>query len=203
MRKRCDDVHRRRDDQRRRGWTRVQNQAWNRDSVDHVLGGFGHPPNRDCVLWFAKEVFPDILSKYPDIKWYIVGSKPQEDVLALASDNIIVTGFVSDARLEELYATCRLAVVPLRVGAGVKGKVLEAVYNRIPLVTTPIGAEGISLEEEAFIVAEPDRNMAKVVNELYMDFDELQTISDRSGVFIDRHYSEKTAIEAVNIALAK
>ena len=167
------------------------------------VGGFGHPPNRDCVLWFAKEVFPDILSKYPDIKWYIVGSKPQEDVLALASDNIIVTGFVSDARLEELYATCRLAVVPLRVGAGVKGKVLEAVYNRIPLVTTPIGAEGISLEEEAFIVAEPDRNMAKVVNELYMDFDELQTISDRSGVFIDRHYSEKTAIEAVNIALAK
>jgi|GEM_PF-2138593 len=167
------------------------------------VGGFGHPPNRDCVLWFAKEVFPDIVSKYPDINWYIVGSKPPEEVLALASDNIIVTGFVSDARLEELYATCRLAVVPLRVGAGVKGKVLEAVYNRIPLVTTPIGAEGISLEEEAFIVAEPDRNMAKVINELYMDFDELQTISDRSGVFIDRHYSEKTAIEAVNIALAK
>jgi len=167
------------------------------------VGGFGHPPNRDCVLWFAKEVFPDILSKYPEIKWYIVGSKPPEDVLALAGDNIIVTGFVSDAKLDELYATCRLAVVPLRVGAGVKGKVLEAVYNRIPLVTTPIGAEGISLEEKAFIVAEPDRNMAKVINGLYMNFDELQTISDRSGEFIDRHYSEKTAIEVVNTALAK
>lgn len=167
------------------------------------VGGFGHPPNRDCVLWFAREVFPGILARYPDIKWYIVGSKPPEDVLALAGDNIIVTGFVSDAKLDELYSSCRLAVVPLRVGAGVKGKVLEAVYNRIPLVTTPIGAEGISLEEEAFIVAEPDRNMAKVINDLYTDFDALRAISDRSGLFIDRHYSEKTAIEVVNIALAK
>lgn len=167
------------------------------------VGGFGHPPNRDCVLWFAREVFPAVLAKYPDIKWYIVGSKPPEDVLALASDNIIVTGFVSDAKLDELYASCRLAVVPLRVGAGVKGKVLEAVYNRIPLVTTPIGAEGISLEEEAFIVAEPDRNMAKVINDLYTDFEGLKAIADRSGLFIDRHYSEKTAIEAVNTALAK
>lgn len=167
------------------------------------VGSFGHPPNRDCVLWFAKEVFPQILSEYPDIKWYIVGSNPQEDVKALASDHIIVTGFVSDQELNDLYASCRMAVVPLRVGAGVKGKVVESIYYGIPLVTTPIGAEGISQEEEAFVVTQPDRNMAKVINDLYMDFESLKAISDRSRLFIDRYYSEKTAIEVVSTALAK
>ncbi len=167
------------------------------------VGSFGHPPNRDCVLWFAKEVFPDILSRYPDLKWYIVGSKPQDDVKALASDNIIVTGFVSDEELSRLYASCRMAVVPLRVGAGVKGKVVESIYNGIPLVTTPIGAEGISLEEEAFIVTKPDRNMAKVINDLYTDFDRLKAISDRSGAFVERYYSVQTATDVFNIALSK
>lgn len=52
-------------------------------------------------------------------------------------------GFVSEEELSELYRTCRIVVVPLRYGAGVKGKVIEALYNGAPVVTTSIGAEGI------------------------------------------------------------
>ncbi len=152
------------------------------------VGGFGHPPNIDAVLWFGREVFPKILEKYPDIKWYVVGSKVTEEIQAMASDNIIVTGFLSDEDLEALYKKCRMAVVPLRVGAGVKGKVVEAAYYQIPLVTTSIGAEGLSTEEHAFEVVDDAEEMAELINELYTDYDKLLELSDNSRTFIERYF---------------
>jgi glycosyltransferase involved in cell wall biosynthesis len=161
------------------------------------VGGFGHPPNTDAVLWFAKEVFPSILDKYPDIKWYVVGSKVTDHVKALASDNIIITGFISDEELSDLYAKCRLAIVPLRVGAGVKGKVIEAVYNRIPLITTSIGAEGLSLKENAFIVSDGKDNMIRDINTLYENYEMLEQLSENSKAFIKNYFSVKTAKEVI------
>ncbi len=166
------------------------------------VGGFGHAPNKDAVLWFAEKIFPKVLKKYPDIKWYIVGSNPTEDILALNSENIIVKGFVSDEELARLYSECRMAVVPLRVGAGVKGKVVEAVYNRIPLVTTPIGAEGLSTEEKAFVVAECDDGMADVIGNLYETYNDLEQLSNNSKLFIENHFTtavaEKIVLEDFN-----
>lgn len=161
------------------------------------VGGFGHPPNIDAVLWFAKIVFPDIVKYYPDIKWYIVGSNPTEEIKKLNSKNIVIKGFVSDKELKQLYNECRLAVVPLRVGAGVKGKVVEAVYNRIPLVTTPIGAEGLSLKEDAFIVTECNEEMSKIINSVYSDYDRLQQLSDHCITFIQNYFTQKVAKEVV------
>ena len=157
------------------------------------VGGFGHSPNRDAVLWFAQKVFPKVLKKYPDMKWYIVGSNPTEDILALKSDNIIVKGFVSDEELAQLYSECRMAVVPLRVGAGVKGKVVEAVYHRIPLLTTPIGAEGLSTEEHAFIVSECNAGMANIINNLYESYYDLEKLSNNCKAFIENHFTIEIA----------
>lgn len=161
------------------------------------VGGFGHPPNIDAVMWFANEIFPIIVKKYPDIKWHIVGNKPTEEIMQLAGDNIIVEGFVSDKKLEELYNTCRLAVVPLRVGAGVKGKIVEAAYYQVPVVTTDIGAEGISREENALIIENDAKKMAERICSLYEDFDELEECSKREKVLIENHYLLKNAIDVL------
>ena len=163
------------------------------------VGGFGHPPNIDAVLWFGREVFPKILEKYPDIKWYVVGSKVTEEIQAMASDNIIVTGFLSDEDLEALYKKCRMAVVPLRVGAGVKGKVVEAAYYQIPLVTTSIGAEGLSTEEHAFEVVDDAEEMAELINELYTDYDKLLELSDNSRTFIERYFMLSEAERVIHM----
>jgi glycosyltransferase involved in cell wall biosynthesis len=152
------------------------------------VGGFGHPPNIDAVLWFGKEIFPKILEQHPDIKWYVVGSKVTPEIQALASDNIIIKGFVEDSELEQMYRQCRVAVVPLRVGAGVKGKVVEAAYYQIPLVTTTIGAEGLSMEEGAFLVEDNANNMAQMICELYEDYDRLRMISDSGVDFIQKYF---------------
>ena len=161
------------------------------------VGGFGHPPNVDAVLWFADKIFPSILEKYPNIVWYIVGSKPPENVQKLACKNILVTGFISDEELADLYEKSRMAVVPLRVGAGVKGKVIEALYNQIPLITNPIGAEGLSLKEDAFIVANTEQEFSDRVIELYENFDKLKELSDNSIEFIQNYFTYETAKKVV------
>lgn len=164
------------------------------------VGGFGHPPNLDGVLWFAKEVFPKIVAVHPDIRWYIVGSKTPQEVLDLAADeHIIVTGFVSDEELDRLYKTTRLAVAPLRVGAGVKGKVVEACYYQIPLVTTTIGAEGLSLEEEAFKVVDDADAMADMIAKLYVDMNELTRLSENCDTFIRKYFTPEGARKVLSM----
>ena len=109
------------------------------------VGGFRHPPNADAVKWFAEKIFPKIREEIGDVRFYVAGSGAGEDILALADSEagIEILGFVSDERLAQLYSSCRLVVVPLRYGAGVKGKVVEALYNNAVVVTTSVGAEGI------------------------------------------------------------
>lgn len=161
------------------------------------VGGFNHKPNVDAVLWFAKEIFPSILKKYPDMKWYVVGSNPPKSVTELASENIIVTGFISDEELTEMYRKCKIVVVPLRYGAGVKGKVVEAAYNLLPIVTTSIGAEGLSLEEGALTVADTEAEIINKVCELYDNDEKLSEISANCKRFIQNHFTEKTARDIV------
>lgn len=152
------------------------------------VGGFNHPPNIDGVIWFAKEVFPAILEKYPDIKWYVAGSNPPPQIKELASRNILIEGFVEDDKLQQLYRECRLAVVPLRVGAGVKGKVVEAAYYQIPLVTTSIGAEGLSRKEGFMEVEDDASGLAGAICRLYEDFSGLRDMSDRGIEFIRKYF---------------
>lgn len=157
------------------------------------VGGFGHPPNEDGVLWFYREVWPLIKKRIPAIEWYIAGSKPTDKVKALDSNDIHVLGFVSDEKLEFLYNTCCVDVAPLRYGAGVKGKVVEALYNQIPLVTTDIGGEGLSKDEGAFVIANEPEEFANAVIELYNDEVKRQNIRRHCVDFINKYMTEHVA----------
>ena len=161
------------------------------------VGGFGHPPNIDAVLWFGKEVFPLVLEKYPDIKWHVVGSRATEELYALASKNIIIEGFVSDDDLHRMYQECRLDIVPLRVGAGVKGKVVEAAYFQIPLVTTTIGAEGLDTSIGNMVIYDDAREMADAIIRLYEDYDSLEKMSKSGIEFIQKYFTEENAVDVL------
>ncbi|NHN84925.1 glycosyltransferase [Acetobacter musti] len=108
------------------------------------VGGFAHPPNVDAALWLKDTIMPLVRTHVPDVRLVLAGSDPAPAVLALADERTVVTGSVSEAELERLYAAARVAAVPLRFGAGVKNKVLEALHHGLPLVTTPTGAEGVT-----------------------------------------------------------
>lgn len=125
------------------------------------VGGFAHHPNKDAVMWFVEEIWP-LIRRQTELPFYIVGSKAPEEVLALdGRDGIVVKGFVTDEELEELYGSCQAVVVPLRFGAGVKGKVIESLYYGMPTVTTSIGAEGIEGAQEVLAVADTAEEFAR------------------------------------------
>ena len=162
------------------------------------VGGFAHPPNADAVLWFAREIFPKIREKL-EVPFYIVGSKVTEEIQALEQpgNGIIVKGFVSEEELSELYRTCRIVVVPLRYGAGVKGKVIEALYNGAPVVTTSIGAEGIAEAESVMYIKDAPEEFAEETVRLYQNPEALRELSRKTQNYIRRYYSVDAAWSVV------
>ena len=161
------------------------------------VAGFQHTPNIDAAVWFVKEVFPMIKKQNKGIKLYLVGSKPSKEVLDLASKDVVVTGFVTDEELDKFYEEIKLVVVPLRTGAGVKGKFIESVFHKVPVVTTDIGIEGINNTDNNIIVKNSEKDFADTVNELYKDNAALQKISDKSKKFIEKYFSEETVKKAL------
>lgn len=107
------------------------------------VAGFAHPPNVDGAVWFVHEILSLVRASVPAVRLQIAGSRPTPEVLALAGDAVSVRQDVCDAELADLYAAARVAVVPLRFGAGVKLKVAEALRDGVPLVTTSTGAQGL------------------------------------------------------------
>jgi GT2 family glycosyltransferase/glycosyltransferase involved in cell wall biosynthesis len=154
------------------------------------VGNFNHTPNENGVLWFVKEIFPLIHQQLPDAKAYIVGNNPTPKIKALHSDSIIVTGWVPEVKpyLEQ----CRVSVVPLLYGAGMKGKVGETLANGLPMVSTSIGAEGMNIVhgEHAFIADDPQQFAALAV-ELYSKKNVWERMSHDGKELMAGQYSEK------------
>jgi len=94
-------------------------------------------------MWFVREIWPRVRQKISGGRFIIVGSGVTAEIAALANDNIHIVGFLSEADLQKIYKKVKLVVVPLRYGAGVKGKTVEAMYNGLPLVATSFGIEGL------------------------------------------------------------
>ncbi|MBS5065364.1 MAG: glycosyltransferase [Hungatella hathewayi] len=162
------------------------------------VGGFAHPPNADAVLWFAREIYPLIREKL-DIPFYVVGSKVTDEIKALEQpgNGIVIKGFVSEEELAELYRTSRIVVVPLRYGAGVKGKVIEALYNGAPIVTTSIGAEGIPSAGDVMMIQDMPQSFADAVVTLYQNPDECCHMCHRTQEYIKKYYSVDAAWSVV------
>jgi glycosyltransferase involved in cell wall biosynthesis len=109
------------------------------------VGTFAHPPNRDAVEWFIAHVLPLVRLHLPDLSVRIVGLEPPAELVDAAPPGVEYLGWVKD--LAPVYGSSRAAIAPLRYGAGVKGKIGEALAYGIPVVTTTVGAEGMALAD--------------------------------------------------------
>jgi O-antigen biosynthesis protein len=165
------------------------------------VGGFAHKPNIDGVIWFMNEVFPKVSSSLKDMKVFIVGSNPPELIRNLGGQNVIVTGYVTDEELMEYYAKCRIVVVPLRYGAGIKGKVVEAMYYGLPVITTPTGAEGLTKGESVMVVRDTSDEMAQAIEDLYTRTDKLNQLSRASRTYVQDNFSREHALQTLDLEL--
>jgi glycosyltransferase involved in cell wall biosynthesis len=161
------------------------------------IGGFVHPPNEDGISWFTSEIFPLIKQEIPDVKFYIIGSYPTDKVKNLASNDIIVTGYVHD--VDSFFQNTKVFVAPIRYGAGVKGKIIHSMNYGLPSVTTTIGAEGLGLKngEHAYIADLPEE-FAKRIIELYNNGETWLRISQNSYEWMMNNFTPEIAKKKIS-----
>ena len=121
---------------------------------------------------------------------------PQE-LIELASEYVVIDGQLTDEQLEEFYHTVRLNVVPLRYGAGIKGKIVESMHYGLPVATTSCGAEGIIGAESVLIIGNTAEEIAHQIISVYNNEKELQRMSEGGKQYVLSHYSEKEAINVM------
>jgi glycosyltransferase involved in cell wall biosynthesis len=160
------------------------------------VGGFPHVPNVDAALFIAQEVMPLVWREQPDARLVLVGYAPPEEVRALAGPRVLVTGQV--AAVEPYMEIARVNLAALRFGAGVKGKVVQALQLGVPVVTTPVGAEGIDIEPgHHAIVAEGASALADGVLSLFRDPARCAALSVAGTELVRRSFTRAAASEAI------
>ena len=161
------------------------------------VGGFRHPPNVDAVLWFVREAFPRIRERLPEVQFHCIGSHTPPDIQALAAvPGVIVHGHVAD--IDPYMDGCRIALAPLRYGAGVKGKVNLSMAHGQPVVATPCAVEGMHLRDgDDVLDGDTPDAFADAVVRLYRD-EALWTTLSRNGLHsVAAHFSLDAARDTV------
>jgi polysaccharide biosynthesis protein PslH len=147
------------------------------DNCPSVLfvGNFAYEPNVDAALYFCRDIFPLILKDVPNVKLFLVGNAPPSEICSLASNrHIEVSGRV--ASLIPFYKHADVVVCPLRIGGGIKVKVLEALGHGKAIVSTSIGAQGLDLSTYGVVsVADEATDFAENVVRLLVHSEERHT----------------------------
>lgn len=160
------------------------------------VGGFSHDPNIDAVLYFCEDILPRIRKVIPGVRFTIVGSNPPPQIMDLSNDFITVTGYVRSTTpyLQKSY----VSVAPLRYGAGMKGKIGEAMAHGLPVVTTSVGAEGMGLSDrENILIADTPENFSNSVIELMLNNSLHNTIKINAMEHMEKEFS----FERINVQI--
>lgn len=153
--------------------------------------GSSHPPNLDAINYFLKAVFP-LLNEI--IPFYIIGTCCNcIDKSLINQKNLFLIPYLSDEDLKTFLETVRINIVPLRYGAGVKGKILQAANSGVCTISTPIGAEGLCFKHaQDIIILEDFYNQATKILEYYNNIEIITTIATQAKITFDEKYSLKT-----------
>jgi glycosyltransferase involved in cell wall biosynthesis len=153
------------------------------------IGNFLHAPNLDATLQLKKVIWPLIRKQLPKAELHVYGAYPSQHVLQMhnAQEGFFVYGFVENA--QAVFEEHRVLLAPLRFGAGIKGKLTDAMLYGTPSVTTFIGAEGMhdDLPWNGYITSEVDKFVEKAV-ELYQDETLWNTAQENGAEIINQLY---------------
>lgn len=165
------------------------------------VGGFRHPPNADAVRWFVAEVLPQVRARLPGVRFHCIGGDVPADIAALDDGaSVVVHGHVPD--VARWMDGARVAVAPLRYGAGVKGKVNLSMAHGQPVVATPAAVEGMHLHDgQDVLVAGDAAGFADAVVRLYGDPVLWQRLARGGLDNVARHFSLDAARDVVRRVL--
>ena len=165
------------------------------------VGAMNYEPNVTAVTYFCSQILPELLKRYPGIKFYIVGKTPTNSVLALQSDDVIVTGYVDV--IWDYLKIATVVVTPMLTGSGIQNKILQALAVGLPVITTPTGFEGLVKDEGQPRVAVDSADMIEQISFL-LDHPEVRfEEGKKSKGYILRNYSESVILEKFRLFMEK
>lgn len=167
------------------------------------LGTMFWPPNVNGVLWFAHEVLPLVWQAVPEARFVVVGKNPPPEVQALAADpRVEVTGYVADP--QPYLAGADVFVVPLFSGGGMRVKILDAWLWGLPIVATPVGAEGIRLRDgENILIAGDAAAFASATVRALQNPDLNAALRANGRAWVEETYAWQVVYRAVDRVYAR
>jgi glycosyltransferase involved in cell wall biosynthesis len=152
------------------------------------VGSFGWAPNLDGIEWFLQDVFPSIRQAVPEARLYVVGKEPPQRLTQIRTPGVVVTGFVQDVRT--FMARGAVFVAPLRMGSGVRIKILNAMAMARPIVTTTLGAQGLDVADgEHLLIADSPELFADRVVELLLNAEYRRRLGNAARELIGARYT--------------
>jgi len=161
-------------------------------------GNLEYAPNIAAVRFFHRNVWPALQSRWPELKWKILGKNPERfRELAAKDPSIEITGFVEDA--VTVIAQSQVAIVPLLAGSGTRVKILEAWAARTPVVSTSLGAEGLEYRDrEHLVLADDAESFTTAVSELLALPDDRARIGAAGRRLYEERYTWQAAWNALD-----
>jgi len=178
-------------------WLKLPNMEFSEtEKCLFYMGSLSWPANSDGLIWFFKKVWPMILEEEPDLKFKLLGKGAKRDLKKALKKWPMVEQLGYAESPEEIMSKCRVGVVPLRYGSGMKIKVLDNLYRGIPMVTTPVGSEGIAVKKgKDLCIAKDEQEFAKGVLRLLKDKKLWQQYRDNSREVASQGYRWETELK--------
>lgn len=174
----------------------VTPQKWKGyDKREHFvsIGNFLHEPNWDAVLQLKQRIWPLIKKELPETEMHVYGAYASQKVEQLHNpeEGFLIKGRAENAR--EVISNSKVMLAPLRFGAGLKGKLLDAMLTGTPSVTTKIGVEGMAGEFDwpGYIENDPV-DFAKAAVNLYLNEDKWNSAKEKAGVLLEERFDEQS-----------
>ena len=151
-------------------------------------GNMSYAPNVNAVEYLANDILPLVWKKLPDAKMYIAGATPDARVKKVASDRIIISGWLDDMR--DAYAQSKIFIAPMRIGTGLQNKLLEAMAMRLPCITTTLANNSLLASEDKneILVGNNEQQLAEHIITLLTNKDKADEIAQNGYDFVHRVY---------------
>lgn len=159
------------------------------------VGNFVHAPNVDAAMRLIGQIFPAVRKHYPRAKLLIVGDHPTVQLQQMAGDNVVITGCVPD--VTTYLDDAAVVVVPLRLGGGIRVKVLEAMASGKAVLASPLAVEGLDLSpSEHVMVAETDEQFSAGIIELLSNPPSRAALASRARTWAEENLGWQKAVTA-------
>lgn len=161
------------------------------------VGNFTHPPNVDAALWLGKEIMPRLRDAQAGIRLWLIGIYPPPEVKALGCDDVLVTGSVPE--IEPYFARAALVVAPLRIGGGMRMKVLQAMALGKAIVTTSRGTDGLALDghQPPLVTADDASGFAQAIIKLMSDESTRRELGRQARAFVAANFSAQAYVNRI------